>query len=130
MEAGAPLTVSYVQPECSVARRDEYLRAQHGFVSDRAEADAAAEALDGVDDLLEAGDVAAALAAALPRAASSRRAAGLAAAAAGRAARERLVLPRATLGARGTPHGLALFHALAWRDALARVEIKFYGAFA
>ena len=130
VEAGAPLTVSYVQPECSVARRDTYLRAQHGFVSDRAEADAAAEALDGVDDLLEAGDVAAALAAALPRAASSRRAAGLAAAAAGRAARERLVLPRATLGARGTPHGLALFHALAWRDALARVEIKFYGAFA
>ena len=116
VEAGAPLTVSYVQPECSVARRDAYLRAQHGFVSDRAEADAAAEALDGVDDLLEAGDVAAAL----PRAASSRRAAGLAAAAAGRAARERLVLPRATLGARGTPHGLALFHALAWRDALAR----------
>ena len=80
VEAGAPLTVSYVQPECSVARRDEYLRAQHGFVSDRAEADAAAEALDGVDDLLEAGDVAAALAAALPLAASSRRAAGLAAA--------------------------------------------------
>ena len=120
VEAGAPLTVSYVQPECSVARRDAYLRAQHGFVSDRAEADAAAEALDGVDDLLEAGDVAAALAAALPLAASSRRAAGLAAAAAGRAARERLVLPRATLGARGTPHGLALFHALAWRDALAR----------
>ena len=40
------------------------------------------------------------------------------------------MLPRATLGARGTPHGLALFHALAWRDALVCVEIKFYGAFA
>jgi hypothetical protein len=120
VKAGDALTVSYVQPECSVKRRDEYLEVHHGFVSEEPETDEAAETLDAVDDLLEAGDVQAALVLVMGVATPSRRAAGLAAKAAGRAASERMVLPRAALGARQTPHGLALFHALRWRDALAR----------
>lgn len=120
VKKGDALTVSYVQPECSVKRRDEYLEVHHGFVSEEPETDEAAETLDAVDDLIEAGDVQAALVLVMGVDAPSRRAAGLAAKAAGRAAQERLVLPRAALGARQTPHGLALFHALRWRDTLAR----------